>query len=152
MENDHTYSVFVFFYYAFKGWPIYVERTVTRNHFKLVRISVFFLTLLSLQLNYRISLRSYFWGYFVSQIPGARIAENFSAKYVMLFSVAINVVCTILTPLAANIHYLAMIAMRIGEGIGGGVTFPAMHVMLAAWVSCTTRNANSKLNKNMFLF
>lgn len=60
---------------------------------------------------------SYFWGYFVSQIPGARIAETFSAKYVMLFSVAINVVCTILTPLAAKFHYTAMIAMRIGEGM-----------------------------------
>lgn len=59
---------------------------------------------------------SYFWGYFVSQIPGARIAENFSAKYVMLFSVAINVICTILTPVAARFHYIAMIAMRIGEG------------------------------------
>lgn len=44
----------------------------------------------------------------------------------MLFSVSINVVCTILTPLAAKLHYLAMIAMRIGEGIGGGVTFPGI--------------------------
>lgn len=92
-----------------------------------------------------IVLFSYFWGYFVSQIPGARIAENFSAKWVMFFSVAINVVCTILTPLAANIHYLAMIAMRIGEGIGGGVTFPAMHVMLAQWAPPTERSTMSAL-------
>lgn len=35
----------------------------------------------------------------------------------MLFSVAINVVCTLLTPLAAKYHYIAMIFMRIGEGI-----------------------------------
>lgn len=44
----------------------------------------------------------------------------------MLFSVAINVVCTILTPLAANVHYNLMVLMRILEGIGGGTTFPAM--------------------------
>lgn len=88
---------------------------------------------------------SYFWGYFVSQIPGARIAENFSAKYVMLFSVAINVVCTILTPLAAKIHYSLMILMRIGEGIGGGVTFPAMHVMLATWAPPNERSTMSAL-------
>lgn len=81
----------------------------------------------------------------MSQIPGARIAENFSAKYVMLFSVAINVICTILTPLAAKLHYTAMIAMRIGEGIGGGVTFPAMHVMLAAWAPTTERSTMSAL-------
>lgn len=80
-----------------------------------------------------IILSCYFWGYIVSQIPGARLAERVSAKYVMLFSVAINVVCTLLTPLMANLSYMAMIMMRICEGLGGGVTFPAMHVMIAAW-------------------
>lgn len=88
---------------------------------------------------------SYFWGYFVSQIPGARIAENISAKYVMLFSVAINVVCTILTPVAATMHYSLMIVMRVLEGVGGGVTFPAMHVMLAAWAPPTERSTMSAL-------
>lgn len=63
----------------------------------------------------------------------------------MFFSVAINVVCTILTPLAAKLHYTAMIAMRIGEGIGGGVTFPAMHVMLASWAPPTERSTMSAL-------
>lgn len=81
----------------------------------------------------------------MSQIPGARIAENFSAKWVMFFSVAINVVCTLLTPLAAKFHYLAMIAVRIGEGIGGGVTFPAMHVMLASWAPTTERSTMSAI-------
>ncbi|XP_031618770.1 putative inorganic phosphate cotransporter [Contarinia nasturtii] len=90
-------------------------------------------------------LSCYFWGYFASQLPGARVAEKFSAKYVMLFSVAINVVCTILTPVAAKFHYIAMIFMRIGEGIGGGVTFPAMHVMLAAWAPTTERSTMSAL-------
>lgn len=78
-------------------------------------------------------LSSYFWGYIVAQIPGGYIAEKFSAKWVMFFSVTINIICTLLTPVMANLHYGAMIAMRIGEGIGGGVTFPAMHVMLANW-------------------
>lgn len=68
-------------------------------------------------------LSCYFWGYFVSQIPGARVAEHFSAKYVMLFSVAINVICTILTPVAAKQHYIAMILMRIGEGMRISIYF-----------------------------
>lgn len=42
----------------------------------------------------------------------------FSAKWVMLFSVAINIVCTLLTPIMSNLHYVGMILMRIGEGIG----------------------------------
>lgn len=81
----------------------------------------------------------------MSQIPGARVAENFSAKYVMLFSVVINIVCTILTPMMANTNYVGMILMRIGEGIGGGVTFPAMHVMLASWAPPTERSTMSSI-------
>lgn len=90
-------------------------------------------------------LSCYFWGYFVSQIPGARIAERFSAKWVMLFSVVINIVCTFLTPIMARLDYIALILMRIAEGIGGGVTFPAMHVMLSAWAPPDERSIMSSV-------
>lgn len=73
-------------------------------------------------------------------MPGAIIAEKVSAKYVMLFSVAINILCALLTPVMANLHYGAMIAMRIGQGIGGGVTFPSMHIMLSAWAPPNERS------------
>lgn len=127
-----------------------MERKYSRQHIELVR-SVEFMRLN--QFNLRQSIHSllltfsnsYFWGYSVSQIPGARIAESFSAKWVMFFLVTINIVCTLLTPLAAKLHYTAMIAMRIGEGIGGGVTFPAMHVMLASWAPPTERSTMSAL-------
>ncbi|XP_040164425.1 sialin [Anopheles arabiensis] len=92
-----------------------------------------------------IILSCYFWGYLVSQVPGARVAESFSARWVMFFSVLINVVCTLLTPVAAKMHYVAMIVMRIGEGIGGGVTFPAMHVMLASWAPPNERSVMSAI-------
>lgn len=92
-----------------------------------------------------IILSCYFGGYLVSQLPGARIAENFSAKWVMFFSVAINIVCTLLTPIMSKVHYVGMILMRIGEGIGGGVTFPAMHVMLASWAPPNERSMMSSI-------
>lgn len=90
-------------------------------------------------------LSAYFWGYIVAQLPGGRIAELFSAKWVMFFSVAINVVCTLLTPVMANLHYGALILMRIGEGIGGGVTFPASHVLLAHWAPPSERSVMSSI-------
>lgn len=90
-------------------------------------------------------LSCYFWGYFFSQLPGARVAELISAKWVMFFSVTINVICTLLTPIMAEAHYGAIIAMRIGEGIGGGVTFPAMHVMLASWAPPNERSVMSAI-------
>lgn len=35
--------------------------------------------------------------------------------------------------------------MRIGEGIGGGVTFPAMHVMIANWCPPNERSVMSAI-------
>ncbi|CAG4951531.1 unnamed protein product [Colias eurytheme] len=90
-------------------------------------------------------LSCYFWGYFVSQIPGGRVSELFSAKWVMFFSVTINVVCTILTPVMAEAHYIAVVLMRVGEGIGGGVTFPAMHVLLSKWAPPAERSVMSTI-------
>lgn len=88
---------------------------------------------------------AYFWGYLVAQLPAARIAELFSAKWVMFFSVFINVVCTILSPVAAKWHYGAFLLMRILEGIGGGVTFPGMHVLLSRWAPPTERSVMSSI-------
>ncbi|XP_030383144.1 sialin-like [Scaptodrosophila lebanonensis] len=90
-------------------------------------------------------LSCYFWGYLVSQIPLAHVAENFSAKWVMLFSVAINVVCTILTPPLTKLHYGGLILMRVLEGVGGGASFPAMHVMIASWAPPTERMVMSTI-------
>lgn len=90
-------------------------------------------------------LSCYFWGYFVSQLPAARVAELFSAKYVMFFAIAINVVCTLLSPIAAEWHYVVLILMRVGEGIGGGVTFPAMHVLLSNWAPPNERSVMSAI-------
>ncbi|KAM3965643.1 major facilitator superfamily transporter 3 [Aphomia sociella] len=92
-----------------------------------------------------IVLSCYFWGYFVSQLPGGRIAELFSAKWVMFFSVTINVVCTLLTPVMAQAHYAAVVVMRVGEGIGGGVTFPSMHVLLSKWAPPAERSVMAAL-------
>ncbi|XP_059057794.1 sialin [Achroia grisella] len=92
-----------------------------------------------------IVLSCYFWGYFVSQLPGGRVAELFSAKWVMFFSVTINVVCTLLTPVMAQAHYAAVVVMRVGEGIGGGVTFPSMHVLLSKWAPPAERSVMSAL-------
>ncbi|XP_057659463.1 sialin [Diorhabda carinulata] len=92
-----------------------------------------------------ILLSAYFWGYIVAQLPGGRIAELFSAKWVMFFSVAINAVCTLLSPVMANWHVAALIVMRVGEGIGGGVTFPSMHVMLAHWAPPNERSVMSSI-------
>lgn len=85
-------------------------------------------------------LSSYFWGYMVSLLPGGRMAELLSAKWVMNGSILLNVVASILSPVAAQTHYSLFIVMRFLQGIGGGVTFPAMHVMIAKWAPPNERS------------
>ena len=41
---------------------------------------------------------------------------------------------TILTPLAARHSTTALIVVRVLEGFGEGVTFPAFHAVLGRWV------------------
>lgn len=64
-------------------------------------------------------LSSYFWGYIVSLIPGGIAAEYVSAKWVMIVSVMLNVVASLLMPMAAEIHYGAFMVMRVAQGLGG---------------------------------
>ncbi|KAL5282192.1 hypothetical protein ACFFRR_005424 [Megaselia abdita] len=90
-------------------------------------------------------LSCYFWGYLVSQVPAAKVASSFSAKWVMFFSVAINVICTLLTPVFTKMHYGGLILMRVLEGVGGGATFPAMHSMIASWSPPNERSVMSTI-------
>ena len=46
-------------------------------------------------------LSAYFFGYFVTQLPGGRLAELYSGKYVFLAAVLINAIGTILSPVLA---------------------------------------------------
>ncbi len=46
------------------------------------------------------------------------MAEMFSAKWVMWVSVLVNVLFTLLTPPAAYLSYIAVLAVRFIEGLG----------------------------------
>ena len=62
-------------------------------------------------------MSSYYWGYLISQIPGGRISEMFSAKWAMLTAVLLNSIGTLLTPVVAPIGELLMF-LRCVEGVG----------------------------------
>ncbi|XP_010774608.1 sialin-like [Notothenia coriiceps] len=51
----------------------------------------------------------------------------------MGFGILGTVFFTLLTPVAADLGAKYLIAVRVLEGIGEGVTFPAMYTMWAAW-------------------
>ncbi|XP_077343508.1 sialin [Lithobates pipiens] len=78
-------------------------------------------------------LGSFFYGYIITQIPGGYIAGKFGGKLLMGFGILGTAVFTLLTPVAANLGAGYLIAVRALEGLGEGVTFPAMHAMWASW-------------------
>lgn len=80
-------------------------------------------------------LSSFYIGYVVTHIPGGLIAEKFGSKWVMSLGILIMAILNALTPLAVEFGGdIALIAIRILMGFAGGTTYPALSVMLAAWV------------------
>ncbi|OCT78351.1 hypothetical protein XELAEV_18029460mg [Xenopus laevis] len=78
-------------------------------------------------------LGSFFYGYILTQIPGGYVAGKIGGKLLLGFGILGTAVFTLLTPLAADLGAGWLIAVRALEGLGEGVTFPAMHAMWARW-------------------
>ncbi|XP_052007479.1 sialin isoform X1 [Xyrauchen texanus] len=78
-------------------------------------------------------LGSFFYGYILTQIPGGYLARKYGAKWLLGIGILCTVIFTMLTPLAADLGAGYLIAVRVLEGIGEGVSFPAMHAMWASW-------------------
>ncbi|XP_076083719.1 sialin-like isoform X3 [Mytilus galloprovincialis] len=87
-----------------------------------------------------IILGSFFYGYICTQIIGGKMAEIIGGKRMFGFGVLCTAVLTMLTPLAARAGLGYFIALRIVEGIGEGVTFPAMHAMWGQWAPIWERS------------
>lgn len=78
-------------------------------------------------------LGSFFYGYIITQIPGGYLARQFGGKLLLGFGICCTAVFTLFTPLAADLGVGYLIAVRALEGLGEGVTFPAMHAMWSSW-------------------
>lgn len=45
-----------------------------------------------------IILSSFFWGYFITQIPGGIFSQRYGGKYVFMLGIMFSAVCSLLTP------------------------------------------------------
>nr|XP_006819872.1 PREDICTED: sialin-like isoform X2 [Saccoglossus kowalevskii] len=80
-----------------------------------------------------IILGSFFYGYILTQVPGGYLGLRYSGKKMFGFGVLCTSVLTLVTPIAAKTSVWLLIAVRVLEGIGEGVTFPAMHALWGKW-------------------
>ncbi|KAH0500486.1 Sialin [Microtus ochrogaster] len=78
-------------------------------------------------------LGSFFYGYIITQIPGGYMASRIGGKLLLGFGILGTAVFTLFTPMAADLGVVTLIVLRALEGLGEGVTFPAMHAMWSSW-------------------
>ena len=62
-------------------------------------------------------LGSFFLGYVLFQLPGGRMADTFGSKWLMFVGIFGTSLLTIVSPIAARMHYLLFISCRIFEGM-----------------------------------
>lgn len=79
-------------------------------------------------------LSAFFVGYLLFMFVGGLIAAHFGGKRVLGWAVLAWSFFTLLTPLAAELSMSALIAVRVGMGIGEAALFPAAYDLFARWV------------------
>ncbi|XP_037942193.1 putative inorganic phosphate cotransporter, partial [Teleopsis dalmanni] len=79
-------------------------------------------------------LSSFFWGYFITQIPGGQLAVKFGGKMVFFYSILISSVLAVLTPLCTQFgDWKLLFALRAIQGLSQGALFPSTHTILSKW-------------------
>ena len=63
----------------------------------------------------------------------------------VIVAVVLNVGATLLSPICSAAGFQYLILMRILMGLGGGLTFPAMNVLVAEWAPKQERSTMSSL-------
>ncbi|XP_016837116.1 sialin-like [Nasonia vitripennis] len=80
-------------------------------------------------------LSSFYWGYVVTHLPGATIAEKYGGKHTYGLGIFLTAIFTLLTPLSITWgNSTGLIVTRILMGLGEGVTYPAINVLLSQWI------------------
>jgi MFS family permease len=81
-----------------------------------------------------ILLAAFFCGYIVTQVPGGWAAQVWGGRRVLAVGSVIWSVCTFLIPLATTAGFWWVVLLRVGLGLGEGVCFPSIHVLVSRWV------------------
>lgn len=84
-------------------------------------------------------LSAFYVGYLVFMFAAGLLATRFGGKRVLGCSVVAWSIFTLLTPYAAMLSLAALLAARIGMGIGEAAMFPASYELFGRWTPPTER-------------
>lgn len=84
-------------------------------------------------------LAAFFVGYLLCMLPAGWIANRYGGRRVLAGAVIWWSVFTVLTPLAASVSVNALIAARIGLGMGEAAMMPAAYGLFGHWVPAAER-------------
>ncbi|KAH8421183.1 hypothetical protein KR009_010760, partial [Drosophila setifemur] len=85
-------------------------------------------------------ISSFYWCYVLSQVVGGVATELFGTKSVFGWSQLATALCSLLMPLAAELHYTAVIVLRSIQGFASGLTWPAMYAIVGYWIPLNERS------------
>ncbi|XP_068081841.1 vesicular glutamate transporter 1-like [Anabrus simplex] len=85
-------------------------------------------------------LGAFFWTYWMGQLPGGILAQKYGTKKVFGFSNLFMCLATFLIPWCSKMNVLALIALRMLQGLVGGLAWPSLHDMTAKWIPPNERS------------
>ncbi|XP_050732813.1 sialin-like isoform X3 [Eriocheir sinensis] len=93
-------------------------------------------------------LGAFYYGYFLTNILGGRLAERVGSKPVILVGMLLSSLLSLVSPLAAHLSTGMFIGVRLVQGFAQGVLVPAFNRCLVMWVPPYKR---SKYNTFVFI-
>ncbi|XP_063917741.1 sialin-like isoform X2 [Zophobas morio] len=94
-------------------------------------------------------LSSFYWGYIVTHIPCALLAEKYGGKHVLGSGMLLNTVLTIFLPLVITStggDWVVLVVLRVIMGLGQGMVYPVITTLLSQWVPPKDKGFMSSLS------
>ncbi|KAI9586089.1 hypothetical protein GQX74_001936 [Glossina fuscipes] len=81
------------------------------------------------------TLSFFFFGYLLAHIPGGMMGDRFGFKWVLNGGLMWSVTTTFLVPVTVYYtEHIGLTILRVTQGLGQGVIFPSLSVMVSHWV------------------
>lgn len=90
-------------------------------------------------------LSSYYYGYVATQVIGGRLAEIVGAKWMYFAGILGSSLLCLASPLAAVVHPILFVVLRVVQGLMMGAVFPLFHILLSKWIPASERNFSAAI-------